>query len=179
MTNCLVRCAAAALRRGERIRQPVPTTPGGSIMLCSEIMKTDVECVSPDTSLNTAARKMRDQNIGFLPVCDDSMRPIGTITDRDIAIRAVAGDLPVSSSVESCMTREVISCGPQDDVQRARELMEEHQKSRIMCTDGDGRVQGVISLSDIAELDENLAAHALKQVSQREARGDSRHRPAL
>lgn len=148
-------------------------------MLCSEIMKTDVECVSADTSLSTAARKMRDENIGFLPVCDESMRPIGTITDRDIAIRAVADDLPVSSRVESCMTREVISCGPGDSIERARELMEERQKSRIMCIDVDGRIQGVISLSDIAALDGQLAAHTLRQVSKREARGDSMHRPGL
>ncbi len=51
-------------------------------MLCSEVMKTDVECVSPNTSVREAARKMRDNNVGFLPVCDGHMRVLGTVTDR-------------------------------------------------------------------------------------------------
>ena len=63
-------------------------------MKCKDIMKTDIECVSPQASVQEAARKMRDQNIGFLPVCEANMKVIGTVTDRDITIRAVAEGLP-------------------------------------------------------------------------------------
>lgn len=142
-------------------------------MRCSELMKTDVECVSPTTSVRDAARKMRDRNIGFLPVCDDSMQPLGTITDRDIAIRGAAEELSFSAAVQNCMTREVVDCSPEDDIEHARELMEKYQVSRVMCTNSDGRVDGVISLSDIVEMDEEMGGRTLRQVSQREIRNDS------
>lgn len=143
-------------------------------MRCSEIMKTDVECVSPQTSLRDAARRMRDHVIGFLPVCDEAMRPMGTITDRDIAIRAVAGELSIRGPVAACMSVEVIDCSPNDDIDYARELMERHRVSRIMCTNREGHIEGVISLSDIVDLDEQSGAHTLRQVSQREVHGDAR-----
>jgi CBS domain-containing protein len=143
-------------------------------MRCSEIMKTDIECVSPQTSLRDAARKMRDEGIGFLPVCDKRMRPIGTLTDRDIAVRAVAGEVSFSAPVEGCMTRDVVDCSPGDDIAHARELMEHHRVSRIMCTGEDGGLEGIISLSDLVDLDEQAGAQTLQHVSRREVRGDSR-----
>lgn len=140
-------------------------------MLCSELMKTDIECVSPLTPVLEAARRMRDQNIGFLPVCDDEMRPIGTLTDRDIAIRVVAEGYPASTPVETFISYEVISCSPEDDVSYARHLMAQNRVSRIICTNRKGRIEGVISLSDIASLDAIDAAQTLVHVAGREARG--------
>jgi len=138
-------------------------------MLCEEIMKRDVECVSPADTLEDAARRMRDENIGFLPVCDESHQVMGAITDRDIAIRAVAESLPGTTPVEEVMSEELVSCSPKDDVEVALELMAENRKSRIMCLDADGRLTGVISLSDIAQLEEaGDASETLRQVSQRE-----------
>jgi CBS domain-containing protein len=142
-------------------------------MQCKDIMKTDIECVSEKTSIQAAARKMSVQNVGFLPVCSSDMRAVGTITDRDLAIRGVAEGLPADTPVKSLMTREVIACRPEDDLDRARELMAEHHKSRIMCIDRDGRLEGVISLSDLAQLDEASSIDTLRHVSSREARGDS------
>jgi CBS domain-containing protein len=142
-------------------------------MNCEDIMKTDVECVSPEASIQATARKMREQNVGFLPVCDEGMRVVGTVTDRDLAIRAVAENLPASTPVAELMTREVISCRPEDDLLYARELMAQNFKSRIMCISRVGRLEGVISLSDIAQLDETAGIDTLRHVSSREARGDS------
>src|SRR5262249_47263149 len=62
---------------------------GGTEMRCEEIMKRDIECVSPKTSASEAARRMRDQNVGFLPVCQPEKKVVGTVTDRDIAVRLV------------------------------------------------------------------------------------------
>ena len=59
-------------------------------MQCSELMKTDIECAYRETTLREAAQRMRDQRIGFLPICDEGRHPVGTITDRDIVVRAVA-----------------------------------------------------------------------------------------
>jgi CBS domain-containing protein len=144
-------------------------------MRCSQIMKTDIECVSLQTSVREAARRMRDQGIGFLPVCDQAMRPVGTLTDRDIAVRVVAEGISIDAPVEACMTKEIVDCRPSDNVEDARELMEEHQVSRIICTSSHGRIEGIISLSDIVDLDEDSGAQTLRRVSQREVRGGSRY----
>jgi len=141
-------------------------------MLCKDIMNSDVECVSAGSSLREAARKMRDRNVGFLPVCDKEMRPVGAVTDRDIAVRAVAENHNSTTSVDTVMSLEVIACRPDDDLNHARELMARHQKSRIMCTNSDGRLEGVISLSDIAQFDDSAGATILRHVSGREARSN-------
>ena len=144
----------------------------GKIMLCKDIMNSDVECVSTGSSVREAARKMRDRNVGFLPVCDEEMRPVGAVTDRDIAVRVVADGYKLTTPVDTIMSLEVIACRADDDLNRARELMAEHQKSRIMCTNNDGRLEGVISLSDIAQFDDVAGATILRHVSGREARSN-------
>jgi len=139
-------------------------------MLCEDIMKRDIECVSPADSVEDAARVMRDENLGFLPVCDQSNQVLGTITDRDVAVRAVAEGLPGATPVEDVMTGEVVACSPKDGIEIALQLMAENHKSRIMCLDEEGRLVGVISLSDIAQLAQiGEASETLRQVSDRES----------
>ena len=140
-------------------------------MRCEEIMKRDVECVSPRDTVEDAAARMRDENIGFLPVCDQSKKVLGTLTDRDIVIRLVAAKKPASTFVEEILTREVIACRPEDTVRDAEKAMAKNHKSRIMCVDDGGRLVGVISLSDIAQHDRaGRAADTLRGVSEREAK---------
>ncbi|MBN1208755.1 MAG: CBS domain-containing protein [Myxococcaceae bacterium] len=140
-------------------------------MRCEEIMKRDVECVSPRDTVEDAAIRMRDENVGFLPVCDQSKKALGTLTDRDIVIRGVASKKAGSTFVEDIMTREVVACRPQDDIQKAQQLMAQKHKSRIMCLDEGGRLVGIISLSDIAQQgDAARALETLRQISEREAR---------
>lgn len=137
---------------------------------CEGLMKTDVKCVSAKDAAGDAARIMRDENLGFLPVCDDDQKVLGTLTDRDLTIRLVAGGKSASTPVEEVMTREVVACRPSDSLSQAEELMESNQKSRIMCVDDDGRLQGVISLSDLAQYEDGGKAWAtLRKVSAREA----------
>lgn len=140
-------------------------------MRCEEIMKRDVQCISPRDTVEDAACRMRDENVGFLPVCDQSKKALGTLTDRDITVRLVASNKPTSTLVEDVMTREVISCRPQDDIQKAEQLMAQSHKSRIMCLDDSGSLLGVISLSDIAQHESGeRASDILRQISEREAR---------
>jgi len=140
-------------------------------MRCEEIMKRDVEYVDSAEPIQTAACRMRDANVGFLPVCDLTRKVLGAITDRDIALRIVAESRPPTTSVGDVMTREVIACRPDDEVTRAEHLMGKHQKSRMICTDQEGRLLGVISLSDIAQVEEpSRASQTMKQVTEREAR---------
>ena len=140
-------------------------------MMCQDLMKTDVRCASPQTTLEDAAILMRDEGIGFLPICDDVGGVIGAITDRDITIRAFASGAEGTESVETFMTRSVVGCRPGDDLAYALELMSQEQVSRIVCVDEEGMLEGVISLSDIAQLEDNaLAFSTLRNISDREVR---------
>jgi CBS domain-containing protein len=134
-------------------------------------MKKDVESMSLKDTVEGAAIRMRDENVGFLPVCDASQKVVGTLTDRDITLRVVASRKPTSTPVESVMTREVVACRPQDDIQKAEQLMMQKHKSRIMCLDDNGRLAGIISLSDIAQHEDSTRAlDMLRQITDREVR---------
>jgi CBS domain-containing protein len=139
-------------------------------MKCSELMKTDLECSRTDDSVEVVAGRMRDRNIGFLPVCDDDGVAIGTVTDRDLALRVLAEHLPPETRVKDIMTRDVICCGPDEELSAAEELMSKHKKSRMIVADEGKHPIGVISLSDIAQAERGGAASAiLRSVSQRES----------
>lgn len=133
-------------------------------------MKKNVQCVTPQDTVQFAARTMRDNNVGFLPVCDDSNTVVGTLTDRDLAVRLVAENKPNTTAVHDVMSREVVGCNPQDELQRAEELMGQRHKSRIVCIDAKGKLLGVISLADIAQYDTKNVAKTIQEVSRREAR---------
>jgi CBS domain-containing protein len=120
-------------------------------MRCSEVMKPNPVCLDGTEPAHKAARMMRDANIGFLPVRDSTGRVTGTVTDRDIAIRFLADQLPGDTEVSAIATKDAVACRPDDDMGRALELMERHRVSRIMCIDEQGKLVGVISLSDIAQ----------------------------
>jgi len=141
-------------------------------MRCHEVMKTTVQCAGLTDTVQSAARAMRDRNVGFLPVCEADGRVVGTLTDRDIALRLVSEDRSAAQTlVGDVMTREVVSCVATDDLARAEELMATHKKSRVLVLDESGAACGVISLSDIAERDSTTrAAVTLRQVATREAR---------
>jgi len=134
-------------------------------MLCHQMMKSQVESIGPDEPCSAAAAKMREHGVGFLPVCDEGNKVIGTVTDRDIVVRVVADAKGCDTPVREAMTEEVVSCKPSDDVKRAERLMSEHQISRMMCVDDDGCCVGVISLSDVARLgDPPRTAETLRRV---------------
>jgi CBS domain-containing protein len=139
-------------------------------MRCEEIMKRDIECASPEDTVESAAQTMREQNVGFVPVCNEDHEVLGTLTDRDIAIRLVADDMPTDTAVQEIMTADCVACRPEDDIGVAAQTMAEYQKSRIMCLDDDGHLVGVISLSDIAKQGDDSASATLRQVAHREAR---------
>lgn len=140
-------------------------------MRCKEVMKSGVESLLPGDSALTAARKMRDANIGFLPVVEASGWVAGTVTDRDLVIRVLAAGHPPSVSAETFMSRDPVVCRPEDDLRDAEALMAKHKVSRIVCVDETARLIGVISLSDIAQHESgSRAAETLREVTEREAR---------
>ena len=140
-------------------------------MLCDEVMKKNVVKIGLAESARTAAELMRTGNLGFLPVTDEQGRAVGTITDRDLAIRVLADALDPSTSISTVMTKEVVSCKPTDDIETARHLMESYHKSRIVVSDDSGEVRGIISLSDLAILaPTQQSGDTLRRVAEREAR---------
>lgn len=139
-------------------------------MLCSEVMKEDVECLKQTDTVQAAAQRMRDKNIGFIPICDDTEKVVGTVTDRDLAVRILADDRSSSTSLSDVMSKDVVTCRPDDELQHAQDLMGKRQKSRILCTDEDGRPVGVISLSDVVQkAEEPTAVQTMQQITSREA----------
>jgi CBS domain-containing protein len=120
-------------------------------MLCREIMKGDVPSATTKSTVTEAAVLMREEETGFLPVCDQGKHVVGTLTDRDIVIRVVAAGESLDQAVESFMTRGVVACRSDEEVDVAQDLMTELQVSRIVCLSENGLLEGVISLSDIAQ----------------------------
>jgi CBS domain-containing protein len=120
-------------------------------MKLSEIMTREVVILQPDDSLQSAAKKMRDLNIGFLPVCDGETL-IGVISDRDITIRALADGMDVSIMLgRDLMTTPAIYCFDDQDVSEAAKIMEENQIRRlVILSREDKRLVGVVSLGDLA-----------------------------
>ena len=140
-------------------------------MLCEEIMKRDVECLLAQDTAQEAAKKMRDTNVGFLPVCDPGGKVVGTLTDRDLALRLVAENRSSTVVAAEIMTREVVACRPSDDIAKAEQVMGQKHKSRILCIDEQGKLRGVISLSDIAQHEDAArVGQTVKQVTERETR---------
>ncbi len=149
-------------------------------MRCDALMRRPVLCTSLEDNVSNAARRMRDSNVGFLPVCDADGRAIGILTDRDIAVRVCAEALSGDTHVVSIMTQGVISCAPEDDVSWAAALMASERKSRILILDAHEHPVGVISLADLAQHDPRGAAFAVRDVSAREVlsqRGERQGRP--
>lgn len=126
-------------------------------MRASDVMTDNPECVTPETSLADAARKMRDLDVGIIPVVESesSKRLRGVLTDRDIAIRAVAeGKDANATRVMEVMTTEVETCNKNDSLRDVMSVMEREQVRRVPITDREGRLVGIIAQADVAtELD--------------------------
>jgi CBS domain-containing protein len=138
-------------------------------MLIKEIMTPNPECISPDDTIQEAARKMRDLDVGLLPVCGAGNHLSGMITDRDIAIRDVAeGKDPRTTPVREAMTQEIIACFDDQDVRDAAQTMQARQVRRLVVLDRDKRLVGIVSLGDLATEsgDRHEAGAVLQDVSE-------------
>ncbi len=119
-------------------------------MKVRDVMTRGAECVGPDDNLQQAARKMKDLDVGPLPVCDND-RLAGMLTDRDIVVRCIAeGRDPRSTTVRDAMTEGVCYCFEDDDVEDAARQMREKQIRRLVVLNRDRRLVGVVSLGDLA-----------------------------
>ena len=136
-------------------------------MKLSEIMTREVVVIQPDDSLQSAAKKMRDRNIGFLPICDGE-ELLGVLSDRDITIRALADGMDVNVMLgRDLMTSPAIYCYEDQDVSEAAKIMAENQIRRLVVVGReDKRLVGVVSLGDLARNNTtNLSGEVLQKVS--------------
>jgi CBS domain-containing protein len=114
-----------------------------------DLMSRDVKMISPNTTIAEAAKKMRDGDFGMLPVGEGDIM-IGTISDRDIAIRAVAEDKGVATKVRDVMSKGVAWVYEDDSLEQAAIIMSEHQVRRLPVMNREKRLVGIVALGDFA-----------------------------
>jgi CBS domain-containing protein len=137
------------------------------LLRCRDIMTRDVTTCSPESSLREVADKMEDDDVGSIPVIENG-RLIGLVTDRDIVCRVIAeGRDTRSTTAREAMTADLVTCTPDESIIEAIHKMGEHQIRRLPICDPGGRLQGFISIGDIAleaERDRDLAC-VLEKIS--------------
>ena len=132
-----------------------------------DVMSRDVKMVAPETTIREAAQQMRDGDFGMLPVTEND-RMVGAISDRDIAVRAVADDKGPETPVRDVMSRGICWAYEDDSVDVAARLMSERQVRRLPIVDREKRLVGIVAIGDIAvdPGDREPAAQALSGISQ-------------
>lgn len=140
---------------------------------CEHVMTENPICCLPTDSVKKVAKLMKSENIGPIPVIENEQtrKLIGIITDRDLALRVVAeGRDPESTQVEAVMTRKVVTCRSDEDLQRVLNIMSGRQLRRIIVVDQTNKILGIISQADIAiRMDHpQKTAELVKNISQTE-----------
>lgn len=131
-----------------------------------DVMTTDVECCSLLDNIYEVAVKMRDLDVGAIPIVDNE-RLVGMITDRDLVIRGIAEKRPGSTRVQEIMSENLITVSKETSVQEAMRLMAEHQIRRLPVVE-DGKLVGIVSLGDFAvrKHTDEQAGMALSEISE-------------
>jgi CBS domain-containing protein len=117
----------------------------------SDIMTKNPTCCTPDTTAQEAARMMEENDCGSLPVVEgDSMKLLGMVTDRDLALRILGRGQAPGTPVRDAMTGGVASVKPGDSLDEIERVMSGRQVRRIPVVDGEDRVAGIIAQADLA-----------------------------
>jgi CBS domain-containing protein len=135
-------------------------------MKVREAMTRDVRVASPDESIREAARVMADIDAGVLPVGEND-RLVGMITDRDIAVRAVAKGMPPDTRIRDVMSNEVLYCFEDDDLDDVAKNMSNVKVRRLPVLNRDKRLVGILSMGDLAlHEDPKTAGRTVAEVSE-------------
>ena len=142
---------------------------------CNEVMTKDPICCLPDSMASDVAGLMKVNNIGSIPVVESGQtrKLVGVVTDRDLTLKIVAEGLDAKSTkVETVMTRKVVTCRVNDDLQKALDAMSENQLRRIPVVDDDNKIVGIIAQADVAtRVDQpEKTAEMVKEISQSNAK---------
>ncbi len=138
-------------------------------MQVKEIMTKNPEMVSIDTSLMDAAKKMKDLDVGVMPVSRENS-VVGVVTDRDIVVRGIAEQRdPSMTAVRDVMSSHVLTCPENTDIRDAAQTMKKNKVRRLVITDTSGKPVGIISLGDIAtksSAKKEMSGEVLEKVSE-------------
>lgn len=141
-------------------------------MRIKEVMSADPTCCTPSDTAQAAAKIMRDEDTGIIPVIENeqSQKLVGVVTDRDLCMNVVAeGRDPRSVRVAECMTSPAVACPPDAPIVKATKAMKEHQVRRIPVIDAEQKIQGIVSMADVVRhgrLDTVDTLQTLKSVSE-------------
>ncbi|MFF0345155.1 CBS domain-containing protein [Kribbella sp. NPDC004875] len=131
-----------------------------------DLMTPSVECVGEEQTLAVAARKMREFDVGALPICGDDNRLKGMLTDRDIVVKCVAdGGDPRKTTAGAFAQRKPVTIGADDSVEEALQTMEEHQVRRLPVVDGHELV-GMLAQADVVQAAPGRAGRTVSEISE-------------
>ena len=138
-------------------------------MKAQDVMTANPKCVTPSTNLVEAARLMKDENVGVIPVVEEGTNKlVGLVTDRDITIRVVAeGRDSTSTSVGHIMSKDIKTARPQDTMEDVMNLMGKEQVRRVPIVDDRGTLVGIIAQADVVleATDEARSEDVVEQIS--------------
>ena len=132
----------------------------------NEVMTHDPRTLTPESSVEEAARFMRDDDVGSLPLVEGT-KCIGTLTDRDIVVGVVAESRPLETPVREIAAKHLVTVDPNQPVEEAMRLMAEHQLRRLPVCDEDGRLVGIVAQADVARhVPPEQTGETVEQISQ-------------
>jgi CBS domain-containing protein len=135
-------------------------------MRIKDIMTPDPACCTPDTTAREAAGLMRECDCGAIPVVEtrESRRPIGIVTDRDLAIRGLAAGHGPDTPVRELLTRRPHAARADDEVETVRQVMMQQKVRRVLVTDAGGVLIGMVAQADLARHDDAVSDQELGKV---------------
>lgn len=138
-------------------------------MNVTSVMTPAPSCCTPQTPLRVVAQLMKNRDCGMIPVVDalDTLKPVGTITDRDIALRIVAAGVdPATAHASDCMSSPCATIDTDASLRECCGLMEAQALRRMLVVDDDGRLCGIVALADLAHSGHDATmVDVVKQVS--------------
>ena len=151
-------------------------------MKVKNVMTKDPKHCVPSDSAQQAAAIMRDEHAGIVPVVDgeEHRTLVGVVTDRDLCMNVVAEGLdPRAVAVEQCMTMKVVTCAPNDSVDRVTELMRENQIRRVPVVGAQHELQGIVALADVVERASPKATQTLETLKKVSAPTEQASKPRV
>lgn len=135
-------------------------------MKVKDIMTSNVRSMANNTSIKDVAKQMEVLNVGSIPITDREGRPIGIVTDRDIAIRGMSSQTDYNNCISNVMSSNLMAVTPDTDIHEAARIMSKNQIRRLPVVEND-RLVGIVSIGDLAVRDvyANEAGNALSNIS--------------
>jgi CBS domain-containing protein len=129
-------------------------------------MTSNPTAITPDTTVQEAARLMKSEDVGALPIVEDG-RLTGVVTDRDLAIRGIAEGRGAETTVRELASKDIVTIEAQQSLEEAARLMAEHQVRRLCVVEEDGRLVGMLAQADVAQAGhDTLTGDVVQRISQ-------------